>query len=231
MAIWITGDTHGYYNDFMKRIAENAAVFEGDTIIICGDFGFVWRHPEIRREYFKLRKEPFNFYFVDGNHEDFHLLSEYPVSNWNGGKAQIIEPNIVHLMRGEFYEIEGKTFFTMGGGFSRDRAMRQLGYTYFEEELPSAEEYAHADKTLLDEHNYKVDYILSHTGPYSIIKAMGFDADYEEMQLTGYLDKVKDSGVEFKHWFFGHFHQNKTLLGKYTVLLDKMIKLADKKEE
>ena len=100
---------------------------ESDTIIVCGDFGFVWRHPGIRRELFKLRKDPFNFYFVDGNHEDHQLLSDYPITDWNCGKAQIIEPNIVHLMRGEFYEILGKTFFTMGGAYSRDRVMRQLG--------------------------------------------------------------------------------------------------------
>ncbi len=227
MSIWITGDTHGYYDSFMRRIAENG-VNEGDTIIVTGDFGFIWRHPEMRAAFFKLRKENYTFLFVDGNHEDFELLYEYPLSDYCGGKAQIIEPNIVHLLRGEYYTIKDKnedttiSIFTFGGAYSHDRAMRQLGYSWFKEELPSEEEYLHGDDTLAA-HDYKVDYIFSHTGPYSILRAMNFNIADEEMQLNSYLDKIKDI-VDFKSWFYGHYHQNKSIL-KYTCLLDDMIKL------
>lgn len=223
MAIWITGDTHGYYDSFMRRIAENG-VNEGDTIIVTGDFGFIWRHPEMRAAFFKLRKENYTFLFVDGNHEDYELLSEYPLSDYCGGKAQIIEPNIVHLMRGEYYTIEGKNFFCFGGAYSHDRAMRQLGYSWFKEELPSEEEYLHGDGALAA-HGFKVDYVISHTGPYSILRAMNFNIADEEIQLNSYLDKVKDT-INFKHWYFGHYHQNKSIL-KYTCLLDDMIKLPE----
>ena len=39
---------------------------------------------------------------------------------WDVGKVQRIRPSVIHLMRGQVYEIEGKTFFTMGGGSSHD---------------------------------------------------------------------------------------------------------------
>jgi len=224
MSIWISGDTHGYYDELMARLARSGAQ-PGDTIIVTGDFGFVWRHPEIRAAFFKLRKENYRFLFVDGNHEGFEMLAGFPLSDFCGGKAQIIEPNIVHLMRGEYYNIEGRSIFTFGGAYSHDRAMRQIGYSWFKEELPSAEEYLHGEETLAA-HDYKVDYIITHTAPYSILRAMQFDIADEELQLNSYLDKVKDT-INFKHWFFGHYHQNKTILGKYTCLLDDIIKLPE----
>lgn len=47
-------------------------------------------------------------------------LAEYPVSEWNGGKVQFIRPNVIHLTRGQIYNIDGSTFFTMGGARSHD---------------------------------------------------------------------------------------------------------------
>ena len=39
--IFITGDTHGDYNDFCSRM-DKARPAPGDTVIVAGDFGFVW---------------------------------------------------------------------------------------------------------------------------------------------------------------------------------------------
>ena len=39
--IYITGDTHADFTDFTNRI-EHAGISEGDTAIVCGDFGFTW---------------------------------------------------------------------------------------------------------------------------------------------------------------------------------------------
>ena len=58
---------------------------------------------------------------MDGNHENFDILYKYPVEKWNDGKIHRITPNIVHLMRGEIYSIEGKTIFTFGGGTTVDK--------------------------------------------------------------------------------------------------------------
>ncbi|MCC3351694.1 hypothetical protein [Ruminococcus albus] len=63
---YITGDTHGFYDDTLDRFA-GAGVKEGDKVIICGDFGFVWSvgsESEINLK--KLAKEKFTILFVDG---------------------------------------------------------------------------------------------------------------------------------------------------------------------
>ena len=59
---------------------------------------------------------PFTVLFVSGNHENFDLLKVLPTEEWHGGKVQFIRPHVIHLLRGQVFEIEGYTFFTMGGG-------------------------------------------------------------------------------------------------------------------
>ena len=75
--IFITGDTHGEYNDTVRRFAENG-VGKGDTVIVCGDFGFVGRIGGKHQYYLKeLAKEEFTILFVDGNHENFDVLETF----------------------------------------------------------------------------------------------------------------------------------------------------------
>ena len=52
-----------------------------------------------------LEQRPYTPLFVSGNHENYDLLAEYPVEDWNGGQV---------------YDIQGKKFFTMGGASSHD---------------------------------------------------------------------------------------------------------------
>ena len=48
------------------------------------------------------------------------MLSAYPITEWNGGKVHKIADNIIHLMRGQVFDIDGIRFFTMGGASSHD---------------------------------------------------------------------------------------------------------------
>ena len=66
----------------------------------------------------KLSSLPFTIAFVDGCHENFDLLEQYPIEEWNGGKIHRISENIVHMMRGQVFYIQGKKIFTFGGGIS-----------------------------------------------------------------------------------------------------------------
>lgn len=67
-----------------------------------------------------MDSQPWTILFVDGNHENFELLDDYPVSSWHGGKVHFIKESVIHLMRGQIYTIDGLTFFTFGGGYSCD---------------------------------------------------------------------------------------------------------------
>lgn len=58
--------------------------------------------------------------FVDGNHENFDKLYQYPEKDWHGGRVHEIRPNVLHLMRGHVFDIQGHSFFCMGGAMSHD---------------------------------------------------------------------------------------------------------------
>ena len=58
--------------------------------------------------------------FVDGNHENFDRLNGYPVKEWHGGKVHELRPHVMHLMRGQVFEIDGKKIFAFGGASSHD---------------------------------------------------------------------------------------------------------------
>lgn len=218
--IYITGDTHGEYFDLMNRISEYR-MKKDDIVIVCGDFGFVWDTPAHCYDLAKLTAQPVTIAFVDGNHENFDRLYKYPVVDWNGGKAHKVAENIYHLMRGQLFNIENKSFFTMGGAYSVDKAFRTEGKSWWKQELPDNDDYKTAEETL-KKCGYKVDYILSHTVPQSVIHCLGIVPDEHDAELTGYFEWLYGK-AEFKKWFAGHFHVNRLVRDNVQILLDEVI--------
>ncbi len=92
-----------------------------DYVIICGDFGGIWSSDQEDTEKLDwLEDRPFTTLFVDGDHENFDLLNALPVQEWHGGKVHCVRPHVLHLMRGQVFDIGSRTFFTMGGAASHD---------------------------------------------------------------------------------------------------------------
>ena len=222
--IYITGDTHGDIGRMdIPFIPEE--ITAGDYLIICGDFGFIFFDNETEsRVLDTLAEKPFTLLFIDGNHENFKALNSYPVEKWNGGKVHRMRKNILHLMRGQVFTIEGKTFFTMGGAYSIDRYRRRKDISYWEEELPSKEEYAEATANIMA-HNKKFDYVITHTIPRRIIGLMGYYPDPHDMELTGFLEWVMYE-CSYKHWYFGHFHEDNKVTDKFTALYYDIIEIC-----
>lgn len=208
MSIFVCGDIHSTLDiNKLDQFIERDDLNEKDYLIICGDTGicgFSKEQEAATREY--LRKLPMTILFADGNHEQFDALNSYSIDEWNGGKVHIIEPGIIHLMRGQVYQIDGKRFFVFGGAYSIDRAYRDLGFTWFEEEIPSQEEYDEAWMNL-EVCDYKVDYIISHTGPYEVITELGYECHDSAIEQVRFFQQVADQ-VDFKEWYFGHFHED-----------------------
>lgn len=221
--IYITGDTHGYYHEFMDRIKPLQLTAE-DTVIVTGDFGFIHNTQKHADAVKKLLCEDFTICFVDGNHENFDLLETFPTEEWNGGKVHRIGENIIHLMRGQLYTIEEKTFFTMGGAYSIDKAARTEGISWWKQELPTPEDYHTASDTL-KKCGYKADYVLTHTVPDSIIHRMGIAPDPHDAELTGFLEWVSRE-LDFKEWYAGHFHENAVYADRFHVLYEDVVKIG-----
>lgn len=214
--IHVTGDTHGDIIRFIENNMEDSNWNKDDFLIICGDLGFVFLDSEQERQKLDyLESKPYTICFCDGNHENFPKLFSYPQEEWNGGKVHRIRKNVFHLMRGQVFLIDGKKIFTMGGAYSIDRYMRTLNKSYWEEELPNDSEYREAIQNL-KAHNNSVNVIITHTAPREIIRRMGKYPDAHDMKLTGFLEWIMYE-VRFNHWYFGHWHMDKTIDEKYTA--------------
>ena len=182
MSVQVCGDTHGLPSCFRKlnttEWPEQKELCSDDLLIILGDFGLIFEIVSTAEEEWWLNwllNKRCTVAFLDGNHENFHRLKYFPVTKKWGGNVQIIKSKgdkcIYHLMRGQVYTIEGRKIFTMGGAKSTDRGIERLGLDWWPEETPNYEEWQEADKNL-KLHDNKVDSILTHTGPSSILKEM-----------------------------------------------------------
>lgn len=223
--IYVTGDMHGDYKIFRQPVFKKN-LKKNDTLLICGDFGFVWNgdHSE-KATLDKLSKKPYTICFVDGTHENFDLLARYPVVDFAGSKAQRIRSNIYHLMRGEIYEIEGEKIFTMGGGESPDIDIRFENDTWSKAEIPNSEELLKGVESL-ERVNFEVDFIITHEPPQKI-KAFLNLKDKENVRFTGlnsYFEEI-NSTCRFTRWYFGSIHEDKHISPSHVAVYRNLLKL------
>lgn len=227
--IYITGDTHRNYHfdKLLKFSQEHPELTKEDYLIIAGDFGGVFSQDTLEDDLQHYSDLPFTVLFVDGNHENFDILNAYPVEEWNGGKIHRIRNDIIHLMRGQVFEIEGKTFFTFGGAMSQDRESRVEGIGWWKEELPTHEEYEEAVRNL-SRYGNKVDYVVTHSCSeralyYKDLRdiVIGKPLAPEVALLSG-LDEI----ITCKRWYFGHFHIDTNLGSRYTCLMHQVVEIG-----
>lgn len=225
--IYITGDTHGDKERWRNsRYGLNGVLKKGDIVIVCGDFQYLYNNEKREDEECfldELSKQPYTILFCDGNHENFPRIYEHPIEMFCGGKVHKIRHNILHLMRGQVYEILGSTFFVMGGGYSIDKSNRVEGISWWPQEMPVEEEYEEA-RNNLKAHDYKVDYIITHTAPESTMRVIA--PEYEqEKKLNDFLQWVQDN-VSYKQWYLGHLHIERAIWQKQTVLWFGVVPLS-----
>ena len=196
-----------------------------------------------------LNDKPFTTVFCDGNHENYDLLNHsFETVDFHGGKAHKIRDSVYHLMRGEIFDFEGLKFFVFGGAASHDisggildrddfeteaefkrtfrqwqkerRLFRVNHRSWWKEEMPSDEEYANAEKNLASV-GYKVDYVISHCAPQSIVYSVFTYYNDPPNRLTLWFDELRTK-LTYKKWYFGHYHNDKYLNDGFTLLYDRI---------
>ena len=249
--IYVTGDTHADFRRFnMSNFPEQREMTRDDYMIICGDFGGIWDSggESSNEKYWLdwLENKPFTLLFVDGNHENFERLYSYPVKEWNSGRVHEIRPHILHMMRGQIFTIEGKKFFSFGGANSRDieggilekddpdfkkkRSRLNREYipyrinhvSWWGQELSDEAEMQEGTDNLWA-HNNTVDYIITHccsTSTQRLLNNRLYEADRE----TDYLEYIKNN-VDYKIWFFGHYHDNIDINDKEKLLYEQIVRI------
>lgn len=249
--VYITGDCHGDLERFNTRnFPEQKEMSKDDHVIIAGDFGAIWNRDRENKEEKHvmdwLEEKPFTTLFVDGNHENFDRLYAYPAEEWRGGKVHKIRPSVLHLMRGQIFEIGGRSIFTFGGASSHDidggilepddpgfkkkkRRLDRSGQLYrinhvswWRQEIPSGEEMEEGRKNLAA-HGNSVDFIVTHCCSSGTMELLD-DERYQPDAVTEYLEEIRRT-VKFRKWFFGHYHDNKNVTADELLLYEQMIRI------
>lgn len=249
--VYITGDCHADFTRFRKEsFPEQEEMTRSDLVLVCGDFGLWHDDAGERTRLGFLSDLPFTIAFVDGNHENFDRLysSEFRTVPFGGAPAQRIRDNVFHLLRGQIYTFDGKTFFTFGGASSHDisdgildesdfktteefeqtvwnwyrwgKSFRINHVSWWRQELPTQEEMESGRRNLAA-HQNRVDYIVTHCAPQSVASFHGFSSPD---RLTAYFDELA-SAVSFDRWFFGHYHAENRTFSKFDMLYESVVRL------
>lgn len=226
--ICVTSDFHGDFTRFqhpdLKKLRRK------DSLIICGDFGFIWDNSKEESKILdKLAKLKYNILFVDGVHENFDLIEQYPLQDWNGGSVRVIRPNILYLPRGEIYTIEGKTIFALGGGDDVFLDVDSVASDDDIKSLPTLEELEGA-YTRLKAVDFKVDYIITHdcsSKIKSFLDLNAHDGSVHINYLNTFLEALYDR-ASFNHWYFGAYHIDKVIPPRCTAVYRDIIRIGEK---
>ena len=175
------------------------------------------------------------------------ILHGYPQKSWHGGMVRELRPSVRMLERGYVFEINGCKCFAFGGARSHDiddgiinagkfqskkmaqqeikkwnaqeKSFRVDHISWWEQEMPGSEEMERGIAMLEVEKN-AVDFIFSHDCPASDKTYLAPETLPDD--LNQYLEKIKQS-VSYKKWFFGHYHENRSLPGGKDFLLYEQI--------
>ena len=234
MTVYVTGDIHSGLD--MQKLRDwelGDSLTSNDYLIVAGDFGFPWDFSaEECADIAWLESRPYTVLFVDGNHERFDHWEERPMEPWHGGLTQRLSDTspIRRLTRGEVFEFDGSMVFTMGGATSVDREYRVPYSSWWPQELPDERDFDTA-RSKLDEVGWKVDCVITHTCATRMLSPTLYpDPGWERSdvdRLTEFLDELEDR-LDYKHWYYGHFHRDGNPDERHTVLYDRIVRLGDK---
>lgn len=201
--VYITGSI---MKDWRRILPENLEtkgyhLKKGDILISLGSVGIPWINPvfspDETNKLDELDNIEYTFCFIDGNHENFDFLESIQRTVWYGGYIHRIGRKIVHLMRGQVFNIEGKKFLTFGGGESTDFAYRKEHLTWWKNEKPSMEEFGTACGNIIKNNN-TVDYILTHEVPLDSRKKDTYDKIQTIMHHTAYKKLYCNKSFDFQ---------------------------------
>lgn len=187
-------------------------------MIVLGDAGINfykgWRDNNIKSY---LETLPITFFCIHGNHEIRpNALPNYILSVWNGGYvySESDYPSVLFAKDGEVYDLNGKKTLVVGGAYSVDKNYRiARGWSWWDDEQPSEEIKRQAELTA-EAHRWKIDAVLTHTCPLKYEPTEAFlpmiDQSSVDKSTEEWLDSIERK-LEYKKWFCGHFHIDKTI--------------------
>jgi hypothetical protein len=193
-------------------------------MFILGDSGLCWDGAGSDR-YIQNWFNDKNFTTISilGNHENYDLIENLPTVEKYGGRFYKVKDNVFYAMNGEVYTIANKKILCIGGAESVDIELRKEGISWWPQESINAFDAFNASINL-EKHNFKVDYVFSHTGGKEIVNSLGFKV-YPSDEM---LDRILDFGIwnkdSCKH-YCGHYHKDLIISKNKRVVFNDILEL------
>ena len=257
--IFITGDIHGNANEIRNTVSQIDNPTKDDVIIICGDAGFEYQEyimgeaKRAARKYF-----PGKWIVLRGNHDSCYWNDHcdrdesgayIPHDGWaltyDGMYLyQKKYPNIWYVIDGGgIYNIGGYNFLMIPGAYSVDKWYRlRNNFPWNSREQLSAHERNDLELITLEwlDMGFDIDFVIGHTFPlktqhfYHDLFLPNLDQSSVDKTMEIWLNEfanIFENVPSFKHYFGGHFHDDRMLNDKYTMLYHDVVNLADYVEE
>lgn len=241
MSIYVIADIHGS-TTCLKTIIENSKVnlTKDDFVIIAGDAGLTYGPFTIGSLKKYMKDFPCTWIIMRGNHDTRYWRDYFKNDRWEVDGNYLYQkkyPNIKYVKdEGSVENIQGYNFLFVPGCYSIDKYIR------LENDLPYEEEEELTDEELKDIIDYvqkdydDIDFVIGHTFPRKLepyIKDLFIPTvvqDFVSKRTENALDEIMhyiNSGKKFKHYFGGHFHDDRELATKYTMVFNKMLNVED----
>lgn len=234
--VFVRGDTHGDFT-WLRDWCETNSTTTDDALIILGDAGILyygannWRETNMKKQ---IAACPITLLCVRGNHEDRaadrpNMLSvvenDDPIVP-GGYFYEAAYPNIWHIMDGSMLDINSKRCLFIGGAYSVDQEYRFLmGWKWVENEELSEDEMCDILDLLSGSgQHYHFDFVFTHTCPEPVIPTdlflSGIDQSRVSRAMESFLETVSHV-IYFDKWYFGHYHANRHIDNKFTILFQE----------
>ena len=247
--VFVTGDIHGEPSCIRTAISQIDNPSKDDFIIIAGDAGFEYQNYIMGAAKREARKFPGIWIVLNGNH-DSRYWKEHEYS-WEKITYQGCEylyqkryPNIWYLPdEGCIYRIEDYNILFIPGAYSVDKWYRlRNNYPWNPNEQLTKEERNNLEILASDwlDLGFDIDFVIAHTFPNKLqpyfedLFIPGLNQAAVDKSMEIWLDKMSfiyESCPAFKHYFGGHFHDDRALTQKYTMLYHSVECLEDYEEE
>ena len=227
----VCGDFGAEYGNYVSSGFKKAfKKFPGTVLVLRGNHDTRYRRDhteqiETYQDYYERPMQGWEFCGIDNSIDD-NLIYQKKY------------PNIKYIKdEGDILTIENKRFLFIPGAYSVDKYYRlQNNLPYEEQEQLSYYECVQ----LLNRLNIwlgqsHIDYVISHTCPLMLhphIKDLFLDIidqDRVDTSTEVFLDNVLETlGSDgFKHWYFGHHHDTRDIMGKFHMLYNTVQEIGE----
>lgn len=201
--VLLAGDTHGDLSQ-IRYLLKVAAEMQIDRIVQVGDFGY-WPHmaPFHERVDGLASADGVEFYWLDGNHENFDALEQ--AVDFDSLDPQRMGESLWYLPRGSTWEWAGCRFMALGGAYSIDKDYRVEGRSWWRQELLTGAQVYRAMG------GGPVDVLLTHDAPDGVVPIV--DRHYKGDEISRSNRLAVSAVMEAVHprlLVHGHYHHRYT---------------------